>query len=74
MERFLNPGRLSVPFVLLQYVFHHCHSGTCWKLDTFVLTLIPKYDINKSQFLTKKSMDIPRVSSKRVDLRDAFVT
>ena len=43
------------------------------KLDNFVLTFIPKYDIRKDQFLAKEAIDIPRDSSKRVDLRDAYL-
>lgn len=43
------------------------------KLDNFVLTLIPKYDIRKAQFLAKEAIDMPRASSKRVDLREASV-
>ena len=43
------------------------------KLDNFVLTLIPNYDIRKAQFLAKEAIDIPRASSKRVDLRDASI-
>ena len=45
-----------------------------WKLDNFVLTLIPNYDIRKDQFLAKEEIDMLRDSSKRVDLRDASVT
>ena len=44
-----------------------------WKLENFVLTLIPNYDIQKSHFLSKEAIDMPRASSKRVDLRDASV-
>ena len=44
------------------------------KLDNFVLTLIPNYDIRKAQFLEKEAIDMLIASSKKVDLRDASVT
>ena len=45
-----------------------------WKLDNFVLTIIPNYDIIKAQFLEKEAIDMPRALSKRVDLSDASIT
>ena len=42
-------------------------------VDNFVLTLIPNSDIRKAHFLAKEAIDMSRASSKRVDLRDAYV-
>ena len=42
-------------------------------VDNFVLTLIPYSDIRKAHFLAKEAIDMSRASSKRVDLRDAYV-